>query len=261
VLYLAVMAQWNVPLATRLLSWFQSLVFLNDITFRAYFNHTIALLGDARKKSQLLKMFKAANLGFDNLEVKQFKIDEEVLNSLPDEVKQVITSQSFDKPQVLTLHRRYNEKGEHAGFTELNLSSEESLGTQKYFAIAGYLLEALLQGGVIFIDELDARFHSHLSTFVVQMFNSIKDNPLNAQLIFSTHNTNLLSENILRRDQMYLVEKDQFGASKLETLLDKGKRNDASYEKEYLAGKLGAVPFIERPQLNLFDEDEKLTLF
>lgn len=260
-LYLSVMAQWNVQLATRVLGWFQSLVFLNDITFRAYFNHTISLLGDERKKIQLLKMFRAANLGFDNLEVKQFKIEEEVLNSLPEEVKKMLMSKSLDKPQVLTLHRRYNEKGEHAGFAELNLSSEESLGTQKYFAIAGYLLEALLQGGIIFIDELDARFHSHLSTFVVQFFNSVKDNPLNAQLIFSTHNTNLLSEDILRRDQMYLVEKDQFGASKLETILDKGKRNDASYEKDYLAGKLGAVPFYERPQLNLFDEDDKLTLF
>src|SRR5690606_6724869 len=131
--------------------------------------HTISLLGDERKKSQLLRMFRAANLGFDNLEVKQFKIQEEVLNSLPDEVKNMLMSKSLDKPQVLTLHRRYDEKGEHAGFVELNLSSE-SLGTQKYFAIAGYLLEALLQGGIIFVDELDARFHSHLSTFIVQFF-------------------------------------------------------------------------------------------
>jgi AAA15 family ATPase/GTPase len=260
-LYLSVMAQWNVPLATRLMSWFQSLVFLNDITFRAYFNYTISLLGDDRKKSQLLKMFRAANLGFDNLEVKQFKIEEEVLNSLPEEVKKVLISKSLDKPQVLTLHRRYNEKGEHAGFAEFNLSSEESLGTQKYFAMAGYLLEALLQGGIIFIDELDARFHSHLSAFIVQFFNSIKDNPLNAQLVFSTHNTNLLSEKILRRDQIYLVEKDQFGSSMLETVLDKGRRNDASFEKEYLSGEYGAVPFKQRPQLNLFDEDDKLSLF
>lgn len=261
VLFLSVMAQWNVSLATRLLSWFQSLIFLNDITFRAYFNHTISLLGDERKKAQLLKMFRVANLGFDNLEVRQFKVEEEVLNSLPDEVRDLLKSKSLDKPQVLTHHRRFNEKGEQAGFVEFNLSSEESLGTQKYFAIAGFLLEALLHGGIIFIDELDARFHSHLSAFVVQFFNSVKDNPLNAQLIFTTHNTNLLSENILRRDQMYLVEKDQFGASKLETILDKGKRNDASYEKDYLAGKLGAVPFKERPQLNLFDEKDKLTLF
>lgn len=261
-LFLSAMAQWNVPLAMRILSWFQAMVFLNDITFRTYFNHTISLLADENKKRQLLKMFKAANLGFENVEVsKQIKIEDDVLNSLPDEVKKVLESRSLDKPQVLTSHRKYNEKGEHAGFVHLNLSSEESLGTQKYFAVAGYILEALLQGGIILIDELDARFHSHLASSIVQFFNSVKDNPMNAQLIFSTHNTNLLSEGLLRRDQVYFVEKDDFGSSKLFTIMDKGRRNDASFEKEYLAGDYGAVPYKERPQLNLFDEDDKLTLF
>lgn len=84
---------------------------------------------------------------------------------------------------------------------------------------------------------------------------------MNAQLIFSTHNTNLLSEGLLRRDQVYFVEKDEFGSSKLFTIMDKRRRNDASFEKEYLNGEYGAVPFKERPQLNLFDEDDKLTLF
>jgi len=260
-LFLSVMAQWNVLLAVRILSWFQELVFLNDITFRVYFNHTISLLADENKKRQLLKMFKAADLGFDNVEVsKQITIDDDVLNSLPDEVKKALEARSLDKPQVLTFHRRFNEKGENAGFVQLNLSSEESLGTQKYFAIAGYILEALLQGGIILIDELDARFHSHLATSIVRFFNSAKDNPMNAQLIFSTHNTNLLSEELLRRDQVYFVEKDDFGSSKLFTIMDKGRRNDASFEKEYLRGEYGAIPK-ERPQLNLFDDDDKLTLF
>lgn len=260
-LYLSVMAQWNVPLATRIFSWFQALIILNDVTFRAYFNHTMTLLADESKKRQLLKMFKAADLGFDNVEVsKQIKIEDDVLNTLPDDVRKILEGKTLDKPQVLTYHKRYNEKGEHAGFVPFNLSSEESLGTQKYFAIAGYILEALLQGGIVLIDELDARFHSHLASSIVRFFNSVKDNPMNAQLIFSTHNTNLLSEDLLRRDQVYFVDKDDFGSSKLFTIMDKGRRNDASFEKEYLKGEYGAVPK-QQPQLNLFEENDKLTLF
>lgn len=260
-LFLSVMAQWNVPLATRILRWFQGITFLNDINFKTYFNNTVNVLSDERKKAQLIKLIKIANLGFENVEVRRLKIDEDVLSGLPDEVRKVLSSKSISKPQVFTLHKRFDEHGKHAGFVQFNLAEEESLGTQKYFALSGYILDSLLQGTIIFIDELDARLHSFLSSLIIQFFNSAKDNPLNAQLIFSTHNTNLLSEKILRRDQIYFIDKDEFGSSRLFTLMDLGRRNDASFEKEYLSGEYDAVPFKERPQLNLFDENERLTLF
>ena len=108
------------------------------------------------------------------------------------------------------------------------------------------MYRALLTGGVLAIDEMDASLHSRLVWRIVGLFNSAETNPKNAQLIFTTHDTTLLSQNLLRRDQMWFVEKDRFGASKLYSLAeyDLPVRNDASFEKDYLKGKYGGVPNI-----------------
>ena len=88
-----------------------------------------------------------------------------------------------------------------------------------------------------------------LTEKIISLFNSNLTNPKNAQLIFVTHDTNLLRPSVLRRDQICFVEKSNFGVSSITTLVEyKGVRNDASYEKEYLRGAFGAVPF-----LNLLD--------
>src|SRR5690606_11274325 len=95
----------------------------------------------------------------------------------------------------------------------------------------------------LIIDEFDARFHPLLTRKIVELFNSIGNE--SSQLIVTTHDTNLLSANILRRDQIEFVEKDRFGASHLYSLVEfKGIRNDASFEKDYISGKYGAIPFL-----------------
>lgn len=263
-LFLSVIAQFNGPTASRILKWFQQLIFLSDTNIKAAFGHSVNILSDDRRRTQLLKILKVANLGFEDIIVRKLKITEEQLVNVPDEVKKLILSTTYNNPDhLLTVHKKYDQNNKYMGPEEFNFSEEESLGTQKYFSLSGYILDALTQGGILFIDELDARLHPLLSTLIVQFFNSIKDNPSQAQLIFSTHNTNLLSDKILRRDQVYFIEKDEYGASRLKSLLEKGARNDASFEKDYLNGEYNAVPFSskERPQLNLFDENEKLSLF
>ena len=80
---------------------------------------------------------------------------------------------------------------------------------------------------------------------IIDLFNNSKTNPKNAQLLVVTHDTNLLSSKTFRRDQILFVEKDKNEASHIYSLAEfKGVRNDASFEKEYLEGRYGAVPFL-----------------
>ena len=88
-----------------------------------------------------------------------------------------------------------------------------------------------------------ARLHPLLSRAIVQMFNTTK-NKTNAQLIFATHDTNLLSRNFFRRDQVWFTEKDKIGATNLYSLSEFKVRKDASFGKDYILGKFGAVPYI-----------------
>jgi hypothetical protein len=93
------------------------------------------------------------------------------------------------------------------------------------------------------IDEFDARLHPLLSRKLVQVFQDPDLNAHGAQLVFATHDTNLLDATLLRRDQIWFVEKDRFGASHLYSLAEFNVRNDAALEKNYIEGKYGAIPF------------------
>jgi AAA15 family ATPase/GTPase len=119
----------------------------------------------------------------------------------------------------------------------------ESEGTLKLFELSPFVYEAIKEGRPLIIDEFDARFHPLLTKKIIELFNSKKNN--DSQLIFMTHDTNLLSADFLRRDQIEFVEKDKYGASHLYSLVQfKGIRNNASFEKDYIQGKYGAIPFL-----------------
>ncbi|MFV8326627.1 AAA family ATPase [Flavobacterium sp. ZS1P14] len=108
---------------------------------------------------------------------------------------------------------------------------QESEGTRKMFELSPFIYDSLKEGTTLVIDEFDSRFNSSQNK--------------NSQLIFTTHDTNLLSSELLRRDQIDFVEKDKYGASHLYTLVEiKGIRNNASFEKDYIQGKYGAIPFL-----------------
>jgi uncharacterized protein len=125
---------------------------------------------------------------------------------------------------------------------------EESHGTQTLFRMAPYLLSALQRGGLLVIDELEASLHPLLALQVVRQFNDPRANPRNAQLVFTTHDTNLLGtelgEPVLRRDQIWLTEKDNEGATCLYPLTDYKPRKAENLERGYLQGRYGAIPFL-----------------
>jgi AAA15 family ATPase/GTPase len=133
------------------------------------------------------------------------------------------------------------------GSTLLNLQ-DESEGTQRLFLLAGPLFEILRNGCVMFIDELDRSLHAHLVRQLVGMFQDPRLNEAGAQLIFTTHDTSLLSAGLLRRDQIWLVEKDEDQASRVYPLTEFAPRKNEALEQGYLSGRYGAVPVLKHPK-------------
>lgn len=123
---------------------------------------------------------------------------------------------------------------------------DESMGTKRFFAIAALLVEACRDGKTVFIDELDCSLHSTLIKELLSVLNDSTLGVASSQFVVTTHDTNLLDVNQVRRDQVVLVDKDPIGATELYTLWDVSPkpRLDASLEIQYLAGKFGAIPSI-----------------
>ncbi len=146
-------------------------------------------------------------------------------------------------PAIAVVRNRFQADGTSEGETYMLMDRHEAEGTKKLFALSQYLFSALAQGCTLVIDEFDARMHPHLSRSIVDLFHSPETNPRRAQLIFATHDVNLLDSRLLRRDQVAFARKDFRGATEVYSLVEiKGVRNDASYEKEYLQGKYDAIP-------------------
>lgn len=128
---------------------------------------------------------------------------------------------------------------------------EESDGTLKMFALYPALQDTLESGGVLFVDELNARLHPLLVRGFLITFLNPETNPNHAQLVFTTHDSWQLSNNLLRRDEIWFTEKEQSGVSTLYSLADfvdedgAKIRKDESYEKNYLLGKYGAIPTLK----------------
>ena len=125
---------------------------------------------------------------------------------------------------------------------------EESRGTQTLCRIGLRMLQAIVQGSLLVVDELEASLHPSLARQIISMFNNPETNPRNAQLLFTTHDTNLLGttlgEPALRRDQVWLTEKDPEGATVLYPLTDYQPRKAENLERGYLQGRYGAIPFL-----------------
>jgi uncharacterized protein len=120
----------------------------------------------------------------------------------------------------------------------------ESRGTQRTFAWSGYWLDVLENGGVLIVDELDNSLHPFIARFLINLICNPEINKKNAQLIFTTHDTSLLDNELFRRDQIWFVERDKYYATQLYPLLDFSPRKNEALGKGYLNGRYGALPFI-----------------
>ena len=120
---------------------------------------------------------------------------------------------------------------------------DESSGTIRYMAFIRSFLDSINNGGVFIVDELTARLHPVLAKFIVDLYQNEYNNK--AQLIFTTHDVSLLNRDQFRRDEIAFVDKTVQGESTIYTMADLKVRSDASFLKDYLSGKYGAVPIIK----------------
>ena len=145
--------------------------------------------------------------------------------------------------KISTKHEIEDEKGDIKTY-ELDLS-EESLGTYNLFMLSPILKDAFEKGKTIVIDEIDKSLHPLLVKYIIGLFHNSKVNKNNAQLIFNTHDINLLSLDLLRRDQIWFVEKDfKKGATEIYPLDDFSVRKTENIQKGYLNGRYGGIPFV-----------------
>ena len=184
---------------------------------------------------------------------KAISISDEELNSFLSKFKLGFDSiRKDDNPEIkaVTIHKVYNAAGEVVGEVSMALKDSESNGTNKLFDMAPIFIKALSSPRVLIIDEFGSSMHPMITRKLISLFNDKETNPMGSQLIFTTHDTNLLDNRLLRRDQIWFTEKDDKASTDLYSLVEfKDEsgvkvRNDRSYEKDYINGRYGAIPYL-----------------
>lgn len=160
----------------------------------------------------------------------------EFLNAIDTGIKDIGYEENDKQIRFFTVH-----KGKDDVSYSLNLYCE-SEGTLKSIMLFIYARMAILSDRSIFVDELNVKLHPLLLKFIIDLF---YNNESKAQLIYTTHDTTLMDKKFFRRDQIWFVQKDEYGYSELVALSDFKVRSDASFEKDYLAGVYGGIPFLK----------------
>jgi hypothetical protein len=257
-LFLSVVAQFNGELAVALLHWFRAgLNVISGLQDAAYSMFTTRRLAEDQDfRQRVIDFVREADLGIADISVETLPFIE---SDIPEDLRDVmenlvrkITKRGTEGDvegeltvnRIKTAHKVYDQKQKMIRLTNFYMEEQESEGTQKLFNLSGPLLDTLEKGKVLVIDEMEARLHPLITRAIIQLFNSSQTNPNNAQLIFATHDTSVLNNRFFRRDQIWFTEKDRYGATDLYSLSELKVRNDASFDKDYINGKYGAIPFI-----------------
>ncbi|MCX5772019.1 MAG: AAA family ATPase [Candidatus Hydrogenedentes bacterium] len=200
------------------------------------------MLGSQPFAERIVRMVRDADLSIEGLTVEEKPADSESLELIhkliPESILKGMDDKKFSAPTIHTAHRTH-DTGAAVQFD----MEDESNGTRRFFAIAGPLVDAVDNGALVVIDELDCSMHPLLTRRLLELFQSPNWNSKGAQLIFTTHDSTLMNPSLFRRDQIWLVEKDTSGSSQLRSLYDFQKpRSTESFQRNYLAGRYGAVP-------------------
>jgi len=244
-LFLSVVAQFNGSISQDISDWFEQFNITSNVDENKFEHYTLNMLTNSEKKSKILQLLLSVDMGIKDVEMQTMDVEYEEVPSL---IQKIIKDNKVEKSkitqsEIITKHMQYSEQNEYIGDIEFKLQNE-STGTKKFLLLAGPIVETLDNGEILVIDELDNSFHTQMTEFIIELFNSKETNPKNAQLIFATHDTNLLTHKLFRRDQIWFVEKNIYGESEIFSLIDFGARKDTSLEKNYLEGKFGGVPHI-----------------
>ncbi len=252
-LFLSAAAEHGHPQLTRIFSWFGSLQVVNvSVGGGGRF-----VASGMRTESWLARQLEDAAIeARQQMLFSREALDETLLDRFRALLRnadigivdlRVSKNESDDSPR-LSRSRRIQLKHQSEVDDAWLLLEDESRGTQTLFRLALPILQTVEEGGILLVDELEASLHPALAHHIVRQFNDPTANPRNAQIIFTTHDTNLLGTTVgepaLRRDQVWLTEKDNEGATVLYPLTDYKPRKAENLERGYLQGRYGAIPFL-----------------
>lgn len=218
---------------------------------------------DTNMLKSIVAYAKQADIGIEDMSFEISNEDISVNETLPDNIPERVMRalQQFAKAlkdssdsaelnlrvreiKATSFHRGLNRDGK-GGLFSLDLA-DESEGTRRLMSLVPGIERVLQNGGVLLVDEIDRELHPLLAEFIISKFQSLETNPGHAQIIFTTHDTELLNMEILRKDQIYFVDKKrQSGVSELFNLTDLPVRTNDNIRKAYLVGKYGAIPDVD----------------
>ena len=247
-LFISTATAWNYDRTEPAYSWFEKGI----NTYPEYERlHPYAFEQFEKEEPEKIHQFVIELLRESDINISDYKIKSEPINE--QEWAQLfgpLFSAAKDskllegkKQNVFMDHLIFNEDGTTSVY-QLNMT-DESKGTENLFLLAPILMRALATGETVIIDEIERSLHPLLVKHVVGYFNDFERNPNHSQLIFNTHNLELMSLDIFRRDQIYFVDKSvKTGASELYSLDEYQVRADENIKKGYLLGRFGAIPSI-----------------
>lgn len=237
-LLLSRLDQMNIDVASRLMRWFKGVSVIGANPHGGHRRESLRMLDSLESKEAVLAFTRLADATIREITHSDEELDPQLM--------EIFKKHELTSPQRFAFIRSANVE---SGQVELFLGQDESAGTGKMFYLAGVWMNALKNGSVLVVDEIEARLHPLLTRVLVKMFNSAQMNPHGAQLLFVTHDVGLLANGNFRRDQIWFCEKDGQGHSSLYALSEIKERNlkhgGASVLRKYIEGKYGAIPFFE----------------
>jgi AAA15 family ATPase/GTPase len=247
-LFISTCDMLNVAGAKSIFKWFDKLVSINGIETEREEITTVRLWEDKEYREKIKEYLMLLNLDIHNLDILVEDID--VQGNLDENPSNKFIKEFVQGFKTITVHQTYNEQGNTT--TQLrrwDLDEHESEGTKKALHLSGPIIRTLSEGGVLVIDEIEAKMHPMMTINSINLFLNKATNPYGAQIIFATHDTNLLTYCPLRRDQINFVEKNNWQATEIYALYDgfryfdeTSERPDVDKEKSYFEGRYGAIP-------------------
>lgn len=270
-LFLSQCDSLNVEEATMIMAWFDTLHVINGLYTEKHEVSTVELWQQAVYRDKINQYINSIAMDIQGIDISIKKLEE---NDLPSDFPAQLKDK-LSKYNVQSFHHTYSK--DNAPTNEIlswDFDKHESEGSKKALQLSGPVLSALMNGEILVIDEMEAKLHPIITLNIIDMFLDPNCNPKHAQLIFATHDTNLLSYSKLRRDQIYFTEKNKWESTELFSLSDfvyfnekngeiieEKERKDTDKERRYLEGRYGAIPFLGdfKNQINrvLWQSEEK----
>jgi len=236
-LFLSMAVQLNSEQLQPVFAWFvNQLAIFNEITPLGQ-HFSIEMLRKPEGKRAICDFLTSADISISDIEVVTRKVSGQAVHFDVAAEKTEVRNEEQEVHELLFHH--VTDHGE-AVFS----LGDESMGTRNLLFLTGPVLEILDKGMVLVVDELGSSLHPLLVRRLVELFQNSRFNKKGAQLIFTSHDTSLLDQDLFRRDQIWFVEKDRDQASKLYPLSDFSPRKNEALERGYLMGRYGALPFL-----------------